>query len=320
MPKITQPQLQSYEVTGKPRDLSDFITMISPEDTPFYTSTGTGDKAIQTMHEWTGDDLNDPGDNAQREGFEVTSYEASNVIELFNRTQIFTKAINVSRTAQGIKQAGVNKQYAHQMGLRMKEAKKDAEYALLGNFIATAGNATTPRRMRGLPAWLTTNANLGAGGAVATPTAPAVAGTARALTKDMIDDIMQTTYEQGGNPKVLMCAPSIRRQVTQLLKTVNVQDEEAKGKRVTDTVRVYDSDFGELKVVPNRVQTHVPYAKDCLFILDMPYWKKSFLSGGNWQEQKLAKTGDNDKGFIVAELTLEARAEQSSGMIADILN
>lgn len=319
MPRITG-QLQTYEVTGRPRDLSDKITLISPEDTPFYTATGTGEKASQTLHEWTGDELNDPGDNAQVEGFEVTNFEASNVIELFNRTQIFSKAINVSRTAQGIKQAGVNRQYARQMGLRMKEAKKDAEYALLGNTVAAAGSSATARRMRGLPAWLTTNISLGAGGAAATQTAPAVAGTARALTKDMIDDIMQQTYEEGGNPKVLMCAPAIRRQVTQLLKTVNVQDEEAKGKRVTDTVRVYDSDFGELKVVPNRVQAFVPYAKDCLFILDMQYWKKSFLNNGNWQEQRLAKTGDNDKGFIVAELTLEARAEQSSGMIADISN
>lgn len=317
MPSVSG-QLQSYEITGKPRDLSDTLNRVFPKDTPFYTMIGNAEDAVQTLHEWTKEKINDPGDNAQIEGFDVTDFEENVAIELYNRTQILSKAISVSRTAQGIKQAGVSKQYAHQLANRMIEIKKDAEYALLDNTIAIAGDGTTARRMRGLPAWITTNADLGAGGAVADQTNPAVAGTLRPLTHDMIADMMQAAYEQGGNPKTLMSAPAIRRQVTKVLKAINEQDEDAKSKRATDTIQIYDSDFGQLSIVANRVQAKVPYAANALFGLDPQYWKKSFLTNGNWKEEKLAKTGDSDKGYIVGEFTLEARAEEASFMIADI--
>ncbi len=317
MPTVTG-QLATYDVTGRPRDLMDMITMISPTDTPFYTDSGTAEPAAQTLHEWTKDELADPADNAQIEGFDVTQYQENNVLELKNRTQIFTKAINVSGSAQAIKQAGVSNQYARQMANRMKEIKKDGEYAMLANAVDAVGSKTVARHMRGLSAWITTNADLGAGGAVATASAPAVAGTKRALTNDMIANIMQKAYEKGGNPKMLMAAPAVRRKVTKVLKAVNEQDEDASAKKATDTIKIYDSDFGELRVVSNRVQAKVPYAQNTVFILDMEYWKKSFLKGRTFQEEKLAKTGDSMKGFIVGEFTLEARAEESSGMIADI--
>lgn len=309
-------QVQTYNTAGHPRDLMDVITMISPTDTPFYTGSGNGNKATQTLHEWTKDKLLDPAGNAQVEGADVTSFEGTSVDELKNRTQILRKAISVSGTSQAVKQAGLSNQYNYQMANRMKEIKKDAEFALLGNTISSAGNATTGRIMHGLAAWISTNVSLGAGGAAATDSAAAVSGTLRALTNEMIAGVMQQAYTNGGDPTVLMSAPAVRRAVTKVLKTVNVQDEDTSKKRVTDTVRIYDSDFGELKVVPNRVQATVPYAKDALFILDYQYWKKSFLR--NFQEQKLAKTGDSEKGFIVGEFTLEARAEESSGMVADI--
>lgn len=317
MPVVTG-QLKSYAITGKPRDLSDTLNRVFPKDTPFYSMIGTGEEATQTLHEWTEETINDPKDNAQIEGFDVSDFEENIAAELSNRTQIFSKAISVSRSAQGVKQAGVSKQYAHQMANRMLEIKKDTEYALIGNSIDVAGSGSTARRMRGLAAWMKTNVSLGAGGAVATPTAPAVAGTLRPLTHDMIADMMQAAYEQGGNPSTLMSAPAVRRQVTKVLKAINEQDEDAKSKKATDTIKFYDGDFGDLTIINNRVQAKVPYAQNSLFGIDEQYWKKSFLTNGNWKEEELAKTGDSKKGFIVGELTLEAKAEKSSFMIADI--
>ena len=317
MPIVTG-QLQTTAITGKPRDLSDTLNRVFPKDTPFYSMIGTAGEATQTLHEWTKEKINDPQDNAQVEGFTVTDFEENIAAELNNRTQIFTKAISVSRSAQGIKQAGVNNQYIHQMSNRMLEIKKDAEYALIGNSIDQAGAGASPRRMRGLAAWITTNVSLGAGGAVADATNPATPGTLRPLTHDLIADMMQAAYEQGGNPSTLMSSPAVRRKVTEVLKAINEQQEDAKSKKATDTIKIYDSDFGELSIMANRVQARVPYSQNCLFGIDEQYWKKSFLTNGNWKEEKLAKTGDSDKGFIVGEFTLEARAEEASFMIADI--
>lgn len=316
MPQITG-QVTSYNNTaGQPRDLTKIITMIAPDDTPLMTMSGTGNKATQRLHEWTKDALADPAANAQVEGADVTAFQGSEVTGANNVVQIFRKAINVSGTAQAVDQAGITNQYNYQMANRLKEFKKDVEYALFGNVAVDAGNATTARKMRGLSAWIMTNFFGGAGGAKATNAAPATAGTARALTNTLIGDAMQAAYTQGGDPTVLMAAPAVRRKVTGVLKTVNVQNEDADTKHVTNSVTVYESDFGTLKVVANRVQAFVPYAMNALFLLDMEYWKKSYLR--SISEEKLAKTGDSMKGMIIGELTMEARAEESSAMIADI--
>lgn len=322
MANMISGQLQTYPMAGLPRDLSDVITQITPEDTPFFTACGSGSKATQTMHEWTEDALNDPGDNARLEGEDVTVFEASVVDELFNITQIFRKSVNVSGTADAIKQAGVRKQYNYQVAQRSKEFKRDMEYALLSNAVEQKSTAAVARRMRGAAAWIHTNWYGGNGGSSATVStatttgAAATAGSKRALTHDMVAQAMQDAYTQGGNPKLLMAAPAVRRKTTNVLKTVNVQDEQAKQARVTATVRIYESDFGEVRIVPNRVQAFVPYTKDCLLILDTEYWKKSFLR--NVSEKQLAVTGDSTRGMIIGELTLEARAEAASAMIADI--
>jgi hypothetical protein len=312
-------QVTSYENTaGQPRSLVEIITNIAPADTPAYTRFGDT-KATQTMHEWTKDTLQDPGENARLEGAETTDFAGSQVTGASNRTQILQKAVQVSGTSQAVKQAGLAHQYNYQLALRMKEIKKDAEYALLANQVESAVSVTVARRMRGLAAWIITNYFGGSGGAAATPGvagSSAVAGARRALTHEMIADAMQAAYEQGGNPTVLMAAPSVRRKVTNVLKTVNVQNEDVTDRRATDTIRVYESDFGTLSIVSNRVQAKVPYAADALFLLDVQYWKKAFLR--SFFEEKLANTGDNMKGHIIGEFTLEARAEESSAMIADI--
>lgn len=311
-------QLQTASITGKPRSLSETLNKVFPRDTPFYSLIKDAPAATQTLHEWTKETINDPKDNAQIEGFDVTDFEENVATELSNRTQIFTKAISVSRSARGIKQTAVNEQYTHQMANRMLEIKKDAEFALIGNNVDQAGSGANPRRMRGLAAWLSTNVSLGPGGAVADAANPATAGTLRPLTHDLIADMMQAAYEQGGNPSILMSSPAVRRKVTEVLKAINEHQEDAKDKKATDTIKVYDSDFGELSIMANRVQAKVPYSRNCLFGIDEQYWKKAFLTNGNWKEEQLAKTGDSDKGFIVGEFTLEARAEESSFMIADI--
>ena len=76
------------------------------------------------------------------------------------------------------------------------------------------------------------------------------------------------------------------------------------------------SDFGTLKIVPNRVQAGVTYSKYAAFFLDPDYWKVAYLRG--FQEQELGRTGDGKKGYMLVEATLQASQPASSGMVADI--
>ena len=307
-------QVKDANVNGKPRDLSKLIFDVSPTDTPFLTMCGRT-TASQTLHEWQTDALTAPGSNAQKEGIDVTSFAGSNTTELSNKTQILMKAVNVSGTAQAVVQNGVTKQYTHQMALRMKEIKKDLEFALLSNQLA-ASESTSGRLMTGLPCWLKTNFAGGTSGTAATSSAACAAGTTRIPTEAMLKALLTSIYNSGGNPNTIMMAPDIRVKMSEVLTGGSTKMEKAEMKKATAVIDVYVSDFGSLKLVPNRVQAYVTYSKTCAFVLDPEYWKVAYLRP--FQEQRLAVTGDSEKGFIVAEATLEARNEASSGMLADL--
>ena len=76
-------------------------------------------------------------------------------------------------------------------------------------------------------------------------------------------------------------------------------------------VDFYKSNFGVLKVVPNRFQRDAT-----ALVLDMDYWCVSFLRP--MQLNPLAKTGDSEKRQMLCEYTLKAKNESSSGKITDL--
>ena len=64
----------SYDAVGIREDLADYITMISPEETPFFTKSGKA-TARNTYHEWQTDALRASAANAHIEG-DATTAEA----------------------------------------------------------------------------------------------------------------------------------------------------------------------------------------------------------------------------------------------------
>jgi hypothetical protein len=310
-------QLTAATINGKPRDLMDVIYNSSPTDTPFLTMCGRTD-ATQTLHEWQTEALATPAANAQLEGADVSTFSEQTTTELTNKTQILLKAINVSATAQAIKQAGVDKQYAHQMALRSKELKKDVEFALLSNQLATSATAgSVTRKLAGLPTWCWDNYDVSSGGSAPVyGSSAAVAGSNRAITEAMVTGLMTQIYEAGGNPDRIMASPKVRVLLSKVLHGNATRMEKVEEKKAYGTIDVYVSDFGTLKLVANRVQSGVTYSKYAVFLLDPEYWRVAYLRG--FQEEKLAHTGDSLRGHILVECTLQASQPASSGMIGDI--
>jgi hypothetical protein len=75
-------------------------------------------------------------------------------------------------------------------------------------------------------------------------------------------------------------------------------------------VDFYKSNFGILKVVPNRFQRD-----QTIFVLDMEYVGVATLR--NMETTPLAKTGDADRSMLLTEFTLVIQNEKASGKITD---
>jgi hypothetical protein len=203
---------------------------------------------------------------------------------------------------------------AYQMANVSKELKRDMETGLTQNTTTNAGNSTTARQSRGLEGWVLTNIDAHTGyvtGAYTTDpgTAP-TDGTQRAFTEALLKTALASAFTQGGNPELIMVSPAAKQTFSTF--TGNSTRFKDADQTLNASISVYVSDFGTLKVVPNRFQR-----ARSVFILDMDYWSLAELTAPSMQD--LPSTFDGVGKVLVTEYTLEAKQEKASAMVRDII-
>ena len=148
-------------------------------------------------------------------------------------------------------------------------------------------------------------------GTVAAPTDASTAGT---FTKAGLDAVIQECWEQGGMPTVVMVGPHNRTVISGFAGISTLETPASANSDVTliGAVDFYKSNFGTLKVVPDRFQRD-----ETALVLDLEYWCVSTLR--DMEVESLAKTGDSDKAQMITEFTLESKNEAASGKVTDLL-
>ena len=305
----------SYDAKGIREDLSDVIYDISPEETPFYTACAKA-KASNTLHEWQTDALRSSGDNAHIEGDDTIAEARTSTTRLTNRTQIFKNAVVIPGTDVGLNKAGRAREMAYQVLRIAKEQKLDIEKAMFANQAKVAGDATTARRMAGVPAWLTTNTNFQSGSSGADPTgdgsnARTDDGTPTAFSQTKFDAVMQAIWVAGGKPDSVYLS-AFQMNVALGFTGNNNQRSNitAEAEKVIKHMSVYVTPWGTVEFKPTRENR----GRD-VFIMQDDMWAVGVLRAT--KNEELAKTGDNEKRQVVTELTLVCRNEKSSGGIYD---
>ena len=303
----------SYDAVGIKEDLSDIITNVSPEETPFYTKARKT-RARNTLHEWQTDSLRASSSNAHIEGDATTAEARTATTRLGNYTQIFKNAVVVPDTDEGLDKAGRAAEIAYQTLKIAKEQKLDIEKALFDNNARVAGNSSTARELAGAPAWLTTSiTNTGTGGADATGdgTDARTDGTQTAFTQDDFDSCMQSIWENGGNPDTVYLSAFQMNVALGFTGNNNQRSNvQAGDERVIKSLAVYVTPWGTVEFVPSRENR----SRD-VFIMQDDMWEVATLRPT--KNVALAKTGDNTTRQVVTELTLVCKNEAASGMVVD---
>ena len=286
---------KTYDQVGKREDIEDIIYDISPTDTPFLSSIGSG-TASATLHQWQQDSLAAVATNAAVEGADAGTASADPTVMKTNHTQIFTKVVQVSGTAEAVGKYGRSSELAYQIAKKGKEMKRDIEHAFVGAKQAgTAGNSTTARQMTSVH------------GQIAAATKN-TSGSNRTFTEALLLDVLQKVYEEGGNPNQVQVTPSHSVKVADFAASSGRQRDFASERRIVNAVDIYVSPFGEVSVVPNRFLD----SNSCL-VLDTEYWSRAVLRP--MQTIVLSKNGDSDKRQMLTELTLVCENDKASGLI-----
>jgi len=300
------------DMEGIREDLVDVIYNIAPVDTPFLSSVAQV-QATAVLHEWQTDTLEAAAENAAIEGDNAPATAGTATTRLNNRTQISTKDARVTGTGRAVNTAGRADELDYQLMKRGKELKRDMEFTLLANHEKITGNDTLARQTAGIVSWLKTNeSTTGTAPTAADGTATRSDGTQRALTEDLLKTVIKKCADEGGNPNTIMVG-SFNRQKISGFTGGSTSMQKAEDKVLHTSFDVYESDFGQLRVVFNRFQR----ARDCL-VLELDMWAVAFLPGRNMATFDLAKTGDSDAKQILSEYALESRNEKASGIVADL--
>lgn len=307
--------LSSYNVKGIREDLEDIIYDISPEETPFYTKCAKA-KATNTLHEWQTDALRASRENAHVEGGDTAPEARSVTTRLGNYTQIFKNSVAIPGTDDGLNKAGRAREMIHQVLKIANEQKLDIEKALFANQARASGSDNLPRRLAGVPAWLTTNTNFQSGSSGADPTGDGTDartddGAPTAFDQTKFDAVMQAIWQAGGKPDTVYLSAFQMNKALAFTGNNNQRSNiTAESEKVIKHMSVYVTPWGTVEFVPTRENR----ARD-VFVMQDDMWAVGVLRPT--RNTELAKTGDSEKRQIITELTLVCKNEKASGGVFD---
>jgi hypothetical protein len=323
MAAITNTVLTAAAV-GNRETLSDIVSMITPTDTPIFTMAGS-DKLTGKHPEWEIESLRNPAANAQLEGDDYVFNAQQIPTRVGNYTQISSDSWVYSGTQQAVDNAGNQEKVAKAKIKAGINVRKDIELAIVTN---TASVSSGARLSGGLPSWLTSNVsrNSGSNGGYSSGTGLTVAettGTLRAMTKALLDTVMQSCYNSGGNVTEIVLSPYNKSVFVGFMSDANVaqlrQDISPTGAKSTliGTYDFYQGPFGTVQVKPNRVMSNSAAVARRAYLLDPDLIDVGFLRPIA-EDPDIHKTGDAIKGVILGEWALEVKNEAGLGVLADV--
>ncbi len=313
-------------------DLEDVIYDLFPMDT-WALSNLAKSKASATFHEWLGDEPAAAASNIQIEGNDATFATITNPSRYGNYTQIFDKTFLISGTQEVVAKAGRRSEIGRQALRKMKELKRDVEFALTRNQAGTAGSNTVGRSLGSMESWigatapsfsvatnvvLTTIAAIGSyiettSGAPVAPVDTQVGSTA-AFTEASLNLALEGAWDDGGETDVLLMTAFNKNEFNSFtsIATRNIDVGKGDQAQIVGASDVFISSFGTHRVVQHRyMRSHA------VLCLDSSLWGIATLRG--FGSTKLAQTGDGQKRLINVELTLRANNWKGNSQVVGMV-
>lgn len=140
--------LKSFELMGNKQSFANWISLISPCDTPFVSMIGKA-KVDQTQYSWQTDALATPSASSILEGSDVDFPKRAVTGVETNFTQILRKVVTVSDTGEATDSWGRKSEMEYQLKKAVLEMKRDLEHMNLQNGKGNPGTPTLASKYSG---------------------------------------------------------------------------------------------------------------------------------------------------------------------------
>lgn len=294
---------------GNREDLLDMIWNVAPTDTPVTSKIDRVD-ANAVTHEWQEDTLDTPANNTTAEGADATYTAVTPTVRRSNQTQIARKTFSISDTQEAVKKAGRKSEIRYQSILKGKAIRKDIELSIIENPTYTTG---ATRQTKGLRGFCVTNNSLGASGvAPSFPNTGPTDGTLRTFTEAILRAGVLAQYNAGGNASALILAPTMKQTMSGTFVGNGTRYVKAEAKKLVAAYDIYESDFGDFEIIPNRCMSRTRDA----YLVEWDMLALAVLR--DMETQELARIGSASNYMIETEYALEVRSEKAHACLRDL--
>jgi len=230
---------------------------------------------------------------ARAEGAETHDDYKTDITAPYNYTSIFHKGVKITRSARIVSQYGIADEWDYQIGKAIPELMRLVERSVFYGQ-RKSGSASAARSFGGLKTFITDNTSSLSGAA---------------LSRKDIEDVVQSCFEDGGQPDLIVCGPWVKRKISGFYEsTVRTERSEDRGGVIINYI---ETEFGVLQVLMDR---WCPATE--LFVLDSEHI--GFLPYDPFFTEELAKTGDYIRGQVVGEYGFVVRHDKAHGYITSI--
>lgn len=304
--------LQSYELNGNKLSFANWISNLSPVDTPFVSMTGK-ESIDQTMYQWQTDKLSRAASNAQVEGSDATDAALAPTMIHSNFTQILRRVTSVSDTTTVLSNYGRGKELQYQLEKMGKELKRDLESMFLtsdqmGSAAAAGAAGKVSCYQKLIAAQDTADADTGA-----------IVHTETAAEEVFAEaDIFNMTYQlylAGAKANTIMFHPKHVYLFSNLMKDPAAATQtrfkmfDGLDTKFNVFVNSIKDPLGqEFKLVPNRFMP-----EDYIYFFNPSDWTQMVLRAP--EKTKLSKNGSSEKWMIEMEVGLRHRHPYASGAL-----
>ena len=309
---------KTSDAVGAREDLSDVITRIDADETPIV-SNATKEVTRAVNHEWQVQELAAASDtNSASEGADFSFVNPTATTRLGNQHQIAVQAASVSGTLDSIDRAGRDKETAYVKLIKGLEQRRDIDKSLFKN---EAKSASDPRKAGKFLSFIT---NFVKEGATTTPSGDGtdvsdMAGANAALTLAKIESAMKLSFDDGGQPEMMVCSPANKVAFSDLSSGSAVTNQlhmtagNPQDAVIIGSVSIFLTDFGTLNVVIDRQATDTE-----ILLLDPDYYSIGHMPGRWFSATDVAATGDGTKFSLISEYTLIMRGPKAHAAVVDL--
>lgn len=292
---------QTYDDGARRESLLSILRDVSPNtDNYFVSNLGKGPSAQNTLHEWTTYNTVRPTSVTTSIEGAIASYsDLAGPVRTYNVTSIVAESVRVSGTEKAVSTATGEDPYAFQKTEALKRLKAKMEWLIINGTQAT-GASGVARQTRGFDGMISTNVT--------------ARTTGQSFTETELNDILQSVWDTVGSDylsDLIVCPMVISRRISGFTANLT-RNIEAKEKRLTNQIRVYDSQVGNTVMIIPHKDVRASAGTTTVYALREDTWKMAFLTGREPKWEEYAKDGDRDNGQYITEFTVVGYAQRAN--------